>query len=280
MKLDNYWTREQLKKKNEVFASQIGVSYEILIQTEWDIIEHKNDNGFVHSFTIKFKNTSNEILAKIPNIKNYNEVFVSLFVDYDKDYVDYQDRYEPLISNKKTHLILYNQVFQLRQLNHLYIEDVGMLEIHKRQLFISGIGVLETFLLDTFISELDSSVIFLKKFIANYQPYKGKKISFNSIYTEFEKIEDTIKDDLKNIVFHNLGRIKPIYESTFEIEFPSIDKLSKHIIIRHDLVHRNGKQKDNHEIKIDENIINELLSDIMDFANKVNEKLSLKIKTI
>jgi hypothetical protein len=274
MKLDNYWTREQTKRKNKILASQLEISFDLLIQTEWDIIEYKNDDGYAHSFSIKFKNTKSEILKKIPNIDN-NEVFVSLFVDYDEDFVDYQDKYENLISFHEPHGILYSQIFNLRQLNHLYIEDYGMLQIQKRQIFISGIGVLEIFLLDTFISVMDSDVKYLKKFISNYIPFREKKINFNSIYVEFENIQETVKNELFNIIFHNLGRIKPIFESTFGIDFPSIKKMSKYINIRHDLVHRNGKQKDGNELNINENNVNELLSEIMNFANEITKKLNL-----
>jgi hypothetical protein len=78
------------------------------------------------------------------------------------------------------------------------------------------------------------------------------------------------------VIYHNLDVVQNMYTATFNIKFPEIAELSKLIATRHDLVHRNGKTKEGEEVKIDKNIITELLKKTSEFVELISFELNLK----
>ena len=70
--------------------------------------------------------------------------------------------------------------------------------------------------------------------------------------------------------YHRIGEIKKIYRKILDIEFPSSEKLEKQILTRHSLVHRNGfPSKDSEYIKVDQNMIDELISEVQKLINHI-----------
>ena len=78
------------------------------------------------------------------------------------------------------------------------------------------------------------------------------------------------------VIYHNLGKVKNMFQYTFKIEFPDIAILSKAINIRHDLVHRNGKTKQGILVVVNEAIVTELLNQISEFVETISKSLNLK----
>jgi len=274
MKLNNSWTKKQQQKKHRQISSDIGLEYDIFIKTTWEIIYHGDENEADCPYTIKFIETPEEILRKIPKLGNQNEIFVSNFKDYHHDFVDYQD-VEPMISSKPFYGNLYSTIFNLRQLNALYISEAGLLNTLRKQIYVNAIGAMETYLEDVFIFLISNNDNYFKDFVRNFPKFNKQKIKLSSIFEEIEKLKEISIIELQNIVYHNLGRIKPMYEKSFNIKFPDIDYLSEAVITRHDIVHRDGKNKLNQNIKITPEKVDELLSEVVIFSNEVCRKLEL-----
>ncbi|WP_138708163.1 hypothetical protein [Desulfocurvibacter africanus] len=74
--------------------------------------------------------------------------------------------------------------------------------------------------------------------------------------------------------WHNLGKAKDIYTTTFKIEFPSIQELSKRILTRHDIIHRNGKNKEGEKIYILKTDVINLVLESEKLVKELDEKLS------
>lgn len=56
-----------------------------------------------------------------------------------------------------------------------------------------------------------------------------------------DRIKDIVKHSLNNILYHNSWQIKQIYLKMLSVDLGDISLLSKSVVIRHDIVHRNGK---------------------------------------
>lgn len=78
------------------------------------------------------------------------------------------------------------------------------------------------------------------------------------------------------IIYHNLDKVQNMYVATFKIEFPNIENLSKSIATRHDLVHRNGKTKENIQVVVNTETINKLIELILEFVEEISNSLNLK----
>jgi len=77
------------------------------------------------------------------------------------------------------------------------------------------------------------------------------------------------------VIYQNLGKVQKMYESTFGINFPDIKELSTAVGVRHDLVHRNGKNKEGELTVISVETIETLLINIIDFVEQISIELDL-----
>jgi hypothetical protein len=78
-----------------------------------------------------------------------------------------------------------------------------------------------------------------------------------------------VKEYLVEIVWHHLARIKPMYRETLGVEFPPADELFNAVLVRHDLVHRNGKKKGGGEHAIKREDVEKLIADADAFVRSI-----------
>ena len=84
---------------------------------------------------------------------------------------------------------------------------------------------------------------------------------------------ENVKEYLVELLWHNLPKLKPMFKSTFEIEFPSsIGLLVKATHKRHDLVHRAGKTKDGELLDITVIEASTLIDEALAFAKHINDQ--------
>lgn len=98
----------------------------------------------------------------------------------------------------------------------------------------------------------------------------------NDLLKYAERAEDIAKKAMLEVIYHNLPKVKNMYESTLGISFPDFSRIQKDIVIRHDLVHRNGKTKEGQKIAVDEAIVNEVICRIENFVNELDRNLKAK----
>lgn len=139
-----------------------------------------------------------------------------------------------------------------------------------RQLYAGAITSMEAFLSSTLLKVVLESDVNKRKFVEKYLPYRDKQTSFSSIYEEMDKIDSTIEETLCGLMYHNLAKIKPIYKSVLDIDLGDIGEIMKAVQIRHDIVHRSGKDKNGnlHTIKKDDVI--ELVERVSQLMTKVS----------
>jgi hypothetical protein len=133
---------------------------------------------------------------------------------------------------------------------------------------------LETFLSDFFIVQIKNHSEYIKEFVRNYKEYKEISVPLSEVYVTYEKMNDKVFEDLRNIVWHNLAKINHLYKVTFGLNFPKdIGHLYKMISIRHDIVHRCGKSKDGVIHTITRKDLQLTYDEIIKLATEINEIL-------
>lgn len=65
-----------------------------------------------------------------------------------------------------------------------------------------------------------------------------------------------------------------MYEDTFEIEFPNIEEVAKIVVNRHNMVHRNGKDKDGNEIVIDKESVENVINIVDEFIHSIDNLIN------
>nr|WP_318379130.1 HEPN/Toprim-associated domain-containing protein [uncultured Enterobacter sp.] len=124
--------------------------------------------------------------------------------------------------------------------------------VQMRMCYSGLITVMEAYLSDIFIRAVKQEGV-KRRFVESYGPYReGKKFSLGEIFTQLDLLERKIEDDLKSLTFHNIEKIAHLYEKILLINFPKAlkDDISSAVIVRHDIVHRNGKKHDGTEHNI------------------------------
>lgn len=149
---------------------------------------------------------------------DYEEEYQSLFFDeHVKETIDVLDRIDVL--DEVSRKLLY------------------------RTLYANVISSMEAYLSDRLIQKVLSSETTKRQFVERFKDFENHKISMSDIFKQMETLDSYIRKTLREIIYHNLPRIKNIYKTTFGIDFGDVSELMKSVAIRHDIVHRNGKDK-------------------------------------
>jgi hypothetical protein len=134
---------------------------------------------------------------------------------------------------------------------------------------------METFLSDTMINLTLSDNKLMRDFIESYPDFSRQKIEMKNIFTEYDNIHQTIKNVLLDIIYHDLRKVREMYRSTFDITFPDITDPIKCVLIRHDIVHRNGKSKNGVLLNIDKDKVFTTIRTINIFVSEIAKSLKL-----
>ena len=188
-----------------------------------------------------------------------------------------------------------NKIKQLISIN-IGTSNKTMQDYLRQLLYINVITILEAYLSETFIEITISNKKFLNKYIKNSNNFSKQKETLTELYTElYNKYDSNTMDieryvknkcmaDMRHITFHNLKVAGKLYLNVLGVEFPKeMQNIYKAVDIRHDLVHRNGKDKDDNEISISLNDLEKLIKDILVFVVEIRKKTKMidigKIKT-
>lgn len=189
---------------------------------------------------------------------------------FDNDYDNYIDA---ILFNTEFHKTFCNEISSLKILNNLEVLDDNAQKTLKKQIYLGAITCLETYLCDAFIHTVLSNRKYLKCFFKNFIDFQKQTIKMRDVFDYSENIEEKAKDTMSKVIYHNLSKVSNMYQTILNVSFPGLSKISKYISIRHDLVHRNGKNKKGEETKLDKKIVNEVIDDIQVFINEIDEKL-------
>lgn len=140
-----------------------------------------------------------------------------------------------------------------------------------RILYANIITAMETYLSDCFIEKVINNKKYILKLLELIPEFNEKEFkNLKKAYDWIENMNENIIDILSGISFHNLAKVKPMYKNILNIEFPQdLGDIFRAILTRHNIVHRNGKTKDNEEIIITKQEINNLLEQISGFIKNV-----------
>lgn len=142
-----------------------------------------------------------------------------------------------------------------------------------RLLYTNVITALEAYLADFFSRAVTDHATIRRKFVETNGDFQKEKVCISEIFKTWEGLEEKLKEYLAEIAWHNLARIKPMFKSALGIDFPEkLDELFRGILVRHDLVHRNGKKKDGSDHTITRARIEDLIKVADSLVRKIEEQ--------
>jgi len=81
---------------------------------------------------------------------------------------------------------------------------------------------------------------------------------------------------LKEIIYHNIAKIKPIYKAVLNVQFKQedMDWLGNAIEIRHDCVHRAGYNKEGIKIRLEKSDLEQLINNSITFIDFIESEMN------
>ena len=145
----------------------------------------------------------------------------------DVNVIEIQDKYDEFIDEQidsflatfTTFSSFNKEISNLRKLNELKLNDDELEKILKRQIYSGVVTCLEDYLSTTLINKVLKDDSLFRRFVETYKGFKDKKFSLNQIFMQQEELRKKVKRTLLDIIYHNLDKIKGIYENTFEFKF-------------------------------------------------------------
>jgi hypothetical protein len=170
-------------------------------------------------------------------------------------------------------------VTEIRDL--LRVEQINSEPTLLRLFYGNIISALETYLSDLIINAVNSDEVTLKKVIQEHKLFGKEKIELSDIFITFATLKESAIKALQGLLYHNLNIILPLYKNAFRIDFsPLVGGLYDCIMIRHDIVHRNGRDFRGKVHNITVQQLHDLIdctNEIVDYVNTEFQKLGINI---
>ncbi len=146
----------------------------------------------------------------------------------------------------------------------------------RRHIYVAVIACLETYLSDAFINTVLSNKAYLSSFFTSFKDFKDQKFSMNDLLDFADKAEEIAKKAMLEVIYHNLPKVSKMYEATLNVVFPSFSEIQRAVLIRHDLVHRNGNTNEGKELFIDNIMVYDIIYKVETFVSEIDQSLKEK----
>ncbi len=151
-----------------------------------------------------------------------------------------------------------------------------MIQAFYRMIYASVITALETYLADTFFRVVVTNSERTEKLLTTAPEFLEKKYSMTEVIDWQKNMSARLGEFLHGIAWHNLGKVRPMYESVLDVVFPvEFGELCRAVAIRHDIVHRNGRTKDHRVHRLSERELLDLVALADRFVMQIESQLAI-----
>ena len=167
---------------------------------------------------------------------------------------------------------LMNSIDNIRSIVTKLPEEPWLVNAILKMVFSQTIGVMEAYLSDTLISAVLQSQIALQRLVTTDRELLDKKLHLSEVLADPNVVKNTVRKHLRSIVYHNLDRVAPLYRS-LEVQIlqhrDRAARIMKAVAVRHDIVHRNGKNHEGDYVMLKPIDIEDLISDILSLVGDI-----------
>ncbi|WP_052038131.1 hypothetical protein [Pectobacterium odoriferum] len=261
-----YWFDQMENRRNKKLAKLLGITEDELVLLSYEIDNDESNDGFKFGYTVRFDESNDpSIMEKIDGLSLGSYVNLSLWDldDSAEDEIEWDVQNSAQLETFNKHLYPISKILEIKVDNDIQFSLLVMLHAHI-------VSALEGFLASTFIYNVTNSDILIRKLIESDPEFGIRKFTVNEIYAQHSNIKITVGEYLKDIIFHDMRKIKPMYAKVLSYDFGEIAWLFKAITIRHDCVHRAGYDKEGNLVPVSIESINDLILCCRNLADTVD----------
>ena len=185
------------------------------------------------------------------------------------------EEFEDLVEYQQEYTTFYNvfdtAISDIKQLSTLGENNLTL----SRLLYANVITVMETYLFDTIKKQILTRPALLRRFVENQADLKKEKIAISELFNKMDTIKENVIEIIDKMSFHNIHNTIGIYKSVLGVDFPktTIASLVEAIDIRHDIVHRNGKQLSGVPIIVNRSDVESLIQLVLEFVQVIDKQV-------
>lgn len=135
------------------------------------------------------------------------------------------------------------------------------------------VTAVEAYLSSAFIEKALSAEPFMRRLVENDPEFAKRKFTIKEIFTKREELKGDLSQYLKDLIFHDIAKVKEMYLSVLDIDFEEIDWLFQAVVLRHHCVHRAGYDKDGNEVQLTKKSIVELIDRCTTLVHEVESSI-------
>ncbi len=266
-RIKEYWFDQIQTQRNSRLAELLGITEDELEQIVYEIESDTSNDGLLYGYIVRFDSDNDPlIMAKINGLTS--GFYVSLhpwdLENPEKEELEWELGHSDQFEMFNRHLSAIPEILRIQTDEGVQFSLLVMLHAHI-------VSALEHFLATTFIYHVTNSDSLTRKLIETDPEFGIRKFTLNEIYAQHNDIKSTVAEYLKNIIFHEMRKVKPMFFDVLSFDFGDISWLFKAVRIRHDCVHRAGYNKEGEAIHVSADSINELVRNCHKLAKAVDD---------
>ncbi|WP_339457200.1 hypothetical protein [Pseudomonas sp. EA_65y_Pfl1_P120] len=226
-----------------------------------DVIQERFDK------TVEFE-VMEELIAELHQAEGGDEWAP---IDHDDEGWDYEDIYSLRPEEREDPLRMLDE--RLEQIEDTIKAQSALPGFVIHLLHSAAITALEAYLWDTTSYWVTRDKEVLRSFVKNNKDFAGQKFQLSDVFIVMDDLERKVADYLQTFIWHRLDKVKPLLELTLGINFPEIEKFIPEIIIRHDIVHRGGRDKDGYPVLLTIADVRRLAKLVEEFSQELESQL-------
>ncbi|MEI4978014.1 HEPN/Toprim-associated domain-containing protein [Aeromonas caviae] len=146
----------------------------------------------------------------------------------------------------------------------------------QRMIFSTVISAMEAYLSDTLKRNVFNRDGVKRRFVKTYKNFSNDALTGSDVFDYLDKLDGKIKYYIdKKMSFHDTQLIDSIYTKVLhcKIDKDKLKQLSSFVDKRHDIVHRNGKDKDSNIHDISQKDVRVLIRVVNDFLQDIDRQI-------
>lgn len=239
------------------------------------------------------KKRAEEFLKAIDSLKNIQGNFDNSFSPFVSDYLNgYFDaiktEHEVSWSKSHEHTSLYNDFSA--QLTYVAYSESGLKggeEVQLKMRFSYAVTLMESCLSEMLKSVTMRYEQFKRNAVSKIPELNNSPLKLLDLFDKSPKeiIDNKIMGYLSYILYHNLKKVKNVYEQILGKDISArndelFKKISEFTEVRHDIVHRNGKKATGELINVTPEMVDSCIANIMRFVDGVHDCINEAIEEL
>lgn len=148
-----------------------------------------------------------------------------------------------------------------------------------RMAFIQQFAALEAYLSNTLIGLVLNKPTVLATALTAIHDLRDMKLSLADIHADPDIVKRTVAGRLRDLMYHNFEKVGSIYHATLGFHlFPDSNcrqRMFRALPIRHDCVHRNGKDKEGQErTEVDDTFLKQIDTDMRAIVQHIEAEIA------